>query len=342
MKNTNYNNIEEELVQDINLTDATPVEVQSKSSVFFNNLGEGVKFLTPYKDIDDLLKANGYTEKEAENFVVGLKCLLSKTFVRISKADMTAYTNNTYAKIQFVSSILKLVPLKIIPNINTYYIAPRKILNKKTGEVHFDFKIELQYQAKIDALENKGVNIVRIDYILANEWNDNLQDISTGELIITHKPNLIERKGLINGSAITKGDIVGAYVVYQQNSKIKYFMIDYERIHKAYKASEKQNSHGINWGGTGGDGAKKTAVHRLFDYIINKNIEDNEPISEFVSFTESNTKTTKERKIVLEDDILCNTSSSTKTTHIEKEEIEGLQDVIKPKSEISEESQLEL
>jgi hypothetical protein len=284
IKNEDEN--EEESAIAIKLTNATAEEVQKRKEEFFNHFNEMAHYLSGKSTIQELLQEHGYTEEEAGKFLGGLSLVISKTFTTTPKETMQKVVADKIAKNTFIQSVIKLLPLKVIPMPQNYYIVARKNTTKnangiKTGE-YYTFQLALQYQAEIELMERQGIDIIRTDYILEDELHEDLQSYEDGELIINHKPDLKLRKDITKSAkketSIDK--IVASYVVYRQNGKAKYFLIDYEKIEKAYKSAKK---NAINWGGTGGDGAKKTAVHRLFEFIVLKNIEDNEPALREVS-----------------------------------------------------------
>jgi hypothetical protein len=284
----NEDGSEEESAIAIKLTNATAEEVQKRKEEFFSQFNEMAHYLSGKSTIQELLQEHGYTEEEAGKFLGGLSLVMHKTFTTTPKETIKAVLNDKTAKATFIQSVIKLLPLKVIPMPQNYYIVARKNTTKnangiKTGE-YYTFQLALQYQAEIELMERQGIDIIRTDYILGSELHEDLQSYEDGELVINHKPDLKVRKDILNKSKESKetsiDSIVASYVVYRQNGKAKYFLIDYEKIKKAYKSAKK---NAINWGGTGGDGAKKTAVHRLFEFIVLKNIEDNEPALREVS-----------------------------------------------------------
>ena len=279
----NEDESEEESAISIKLTNATDEEVQKNKEEFLSKFKEATRYLSGKSTIKELLQEHGYTDDEANKFVAGLNLVISKTFTTTPKETMQKVIADKTAKITFIQSIVKLLPLKVIPMPQNYYIVARKNTTKnangtKTGE-YYTFQLALQYQAEIELMERQGIDIIRTDYILESELHEDLQSYEDGELVINHKPDLKARKeNFIKQNSINQ--IVASYVVYRQNGKAKYFLIDYEKIEKAYNSSKQKS---LNWGGTGGDGAKKTAVHRLFEFVVLKNIEDNEPVLREVS-----------------------------------------------------------
>ena len=327
-KNQNTNNEAEEMEDVAIKVNFNLDEMKAINITILKVVERGLPFCSGADNLDTLLNQYGYLNEEKQQFKTGLQGVFSKSLRSLPKEEAKDILSSNIAMITFAESVIKILPFKAIPNTSFYYIVPRKIKKAQIdAKQDYNFKLEMQYQAKIDLLSSKGFEIIRAECILADEYKEEETIIEeSGAYIIKHTPNLITRKTLAKEKQSDLNHIVGGYVVYKEKGNVKYFFVDYEKILKAKKSSKSS----IAWYGTFIDGVKKTAVHRFFEFAIFNNFSD-----EF----EENLELLKEIKPVNEIQVKENDSIAKLETQkgLSKEEIQGAsKEVIEEEPQVDE------